>query len=57
MNAFIKWIFGMEDFPPAEEAERAVRDAEMPWISEDAFAAFAKFPEVQGIEAQEPQHA
>jgi len=50
MNAprFIKWIFGMDDLPPMEDAEKAVREAEMPWITEDARAEFAKHPEIQG---------
>lgn len=59
MNAprFIRWVFGMDDLPPIEEAVRAVREAEMPWISEEAFADFAKFPEIQGTDVKEPQHA
>jgi hypothetical protein len=47
----IKWVVGMDDLPPQEEADRAVREAEMPWMSVRARAEFAKHPEVQGRNA------
>lgn len=53
VGQIIDWVFGRDEMPSFEDAERAVREAEMPWTSEDAFAEFARCPEVQGEGARE----
>ena len=49
VGQIIRKIVGMDDFPPQEEADRAVREADMPWMSKRAREEFAKHPEIQGF--------
>lgn len=44
---FIRTWFGY-DLPPIKAAVKATRAKSRPWISEEAYAAFAKVDEVQG---------
>lgn len=55
VGQIIHWVFGIADFPASEDADRAVREAEMPWMSEAARAEFARHPEIQG--ARQPADA
>lgn len=52
VGQIIHRIFGMDDLPPMDEADRAVREADMPWMSKRARAQFAKHPEINGVREQ-----
>jgi hypothetical protein len=55
VRQIISWVFGSKTLSPADEDTRAVSYAEMPWFSEETFAHFAKFHEIQGPGF--PEHA
>ena len=51
----ISRIWQHDDLPPLEEAEKASRAKKRPWISQEAYDAFASVEETQG--ADEREHA
>ena len=46
-----RWLH--HDLPPFEEAAKGARAKKRPWISKEAYEAFASVEEVQGAEERE----